>query len=81
LEIVLYKRNEKELLGGGMQKTRKAFSKRFKITAGGKVLRRAQGRRHLMRNKSSRQLSSSGADRGIGSGMVSHIMEAVSAGL
>jgi large subunit ribosomal protein L35 len=33
-------------------KTRKSASKRFKITAGGKVLRKSAGRRHLCQTKS-----------------------------
>jgi large subunit ribosomal protein L35 len=32
----------------GIAKTRKAHSKRFKITATGKVLRRKQGKRHIL---------------------------------
>jgi large subunit ribosomal protein L35 len=32
----------------GIAKTRKAVSKRFKITGTGKVLRRKQGKRHLL---------------------------------
>jgi len=36
-------------------KTRKAVSKRFKITAGGKVLFRGAGRRHLLQGKSSKR--------------------------
>jgi len=32
-------------------KTRKAVAKRFKISAGGKVLRTSAGRRHLMQTK------------------------------
>jgi large subunit ribosomal protein L35 len=35
----------------GIAKTRKAHSKRFKITATGKVLRRKQGKRHILVNK------------------------------
>jgi large subunit ribosomal protein L35 len=35
----------------GIAKTRKAVSKRFKITATGKVLRRKQGKRHILQNK------------------------------
>ncbi len=35
----------------GISKTRKAVSKRFKITASGKVLRRKQGKRHILQNK------------------------------
>ncbi len=36
----------------GIAKTRKAYSKRFKVTATGKVLRRKQGKRHILQNKS-----------------------------
>lgn len=36
-------------------KTRKAVAKRFKITAGGKVLRRHPGKRHLLQHKSARR--------------------------
>jgi large subunit ribosomal protein L35 len=64
-----------------MQKTKKAFAKRFKITAGGKVLRRTPGRRHMMRHKSSRQLNASVADRFLGSGMAAQVLRAISAGL
>ncbi len=32
-------------------KTKKSAAKRFKITAGGKVLRNSAGRRHLMQTK------------------------------
>ena len=33
-------------------KTKKSVAKRFKITAGGKVLRKSAGRRHLCQTKS-----------------------------
>jgi large subunit ribosomal protein L35 len=33
-------------------RTRKSVAKRFKITAGGKVLRRGAGKRHLLHGKS-----------------------------
>lgn len=36
----------------GIAKTRKAVAKRFKVTATGKVLRRKQGKRHILQNKS-----------------------------
>jgi len=36
---------------GGIAKTRKAVSKRFKVTGTGKVLRRKQSKRHLLQNK------------------------------
>jgi large subunit ribosomal protein L35 len=39
-------------------KTRKGVSKRFKITATGKVLRRSQNMRHLRRRKSKKTIRS-----------------------
>lgn len=38
------------------QKTRKIVSKRFKVTASGKILRRTQNMRHLRRRKSAKQM-------------------------
>ncbi len=38
------------------QKTRKGVSKRFKITATGKVLRRIQNSRHIRRRKSKKAI-------------------------
>ncbi|PIR59334.1 MAG: 50S ribosomal protein L35 [Candidatus Pacebacteria bacterium CG10_big_fil_rev_8_21_14_0_10_56_10] len=38
------------------QKTRKSAERRFKITASGKVLRRAQNMRHLRRRKSKKAI-------------------------
>lgn len=35
----------------GKAKTRKAVAKRFKVTGTGKVLRRKQGKRHLLQGK------------------------------
>lgn len=40
------------------QKTRRAVLKRFKVTATGKVLRRAQNMRHLRRKKSKKTIRS-----------------------
>jgi len=40
------------------QKTHKGASKRFKISAGGKVIHRSHHIRHLASNKSKRQLRS-----------------------
>lgn len=37
-------------------KTRKAVAKRFKVTAGGKVLHRGHGVRHKRTNKSNKRL-------------------------
>lgn len=39
----------------GIAKTRKSVSKRFKITATGKVLRRRQGKRHLLQAKNAKR--------------------------
>ena len=39
----------------GKAKTRKAVAKRFKVTGTGKVLRRHQGKRHLLQNKNSKR--------------------------
>ncbi|MDR3274097.1 MAG: 50S ribosomal protein L35 [Puniceicoccales bacterium] len=64
-----------------MQKTKKAFVKRFKVTASGKILRRVSGRRHLMRCKSSRQLRASGMDRTLGAGMIAQVKRAIAVGL
>jgi large subunit ribosomal protein L35 len=36
-------------------KTKKSVAKRFKITAGGKVLRSSAGRRHLCQTKSAKR--------------------------
>jgi large subunit ribosomal protein L35 len=36
-------------------KTRKSVVKRFKITAGGKILRARAGKRHLLQNKTSKR--------------------------
>ena len=50
----------------GLAKTRKAVSKRFKITGTGKVLRRRQGKRHLLENKSRKR------KRSLGKGVLVH---------
>ena len=36
----------------GKAKTRKAVAKRFKVTGSGKILRRKQGKRHILQKKS-----------------------------
>jgi large subunit ribosomal protein L35 len=41
-------------------KTRKAVAKRFKITAGGKVLRTRTGKRHLLQTKTPKRRRSLG---------------------
>ncbi len=45
-----------------MQKTRKSISKKFKVTGSGKVVFRAAGKRHFLRNKSQRQLARKAVD-------------------
>jgi len=40
---------------GGKAKTRKAVAKRFKVTGSGRVLRRKQGKRHLLRRKNAKR--------------------------
>jgi large subunit ribosomal protein L35 len=42
-------------------KTKKAVAKRFKITAGGKVLRTRAGKRHLLQTKTPKRRRSLGA--------------------
>ena len=44
----------------GICKTRKAVAKRFKITGSGKVMRRRQGKRHLLENKNRKRKRSLG---------------------
>lgn len=44
----------------GIAKTRKSVSKRFKITGTGKILRRRQGKRHLLITKNSKRKRSLG---------------------
>jgi large subunit ribosomal protein L35 len=47
-------------------KTRKSVSKRFKITANGKVMYRGAGRRHLLQGKSPTRRRSLGKARLLG---------------
>jgi large subunit ribosomal protein L35 len=44
----------------GLAKTRKAVSKRFKVTGSGKVIRRRQGKRHLLQSKNRKRKRSLG---------------------
>jgi len=50
----------------GLAKTRKAVSKRFKITGSGKIIRRRQGKRHLLQNKNRKR------KRSLGKGVLVH---------
>ena len=40
---------------GPRAKTRKAVAKRFKVTGSGRVIRRKQGKRHLLRRKNAKR--------------------------
>ena len=44
----------------GKAKTRKSVAKRFKVTGSGKVLRRKQGKRHILTKKSRKRKRSLG---------------------
>ena len=44
----------------GKSKTRKAVAKRFKVTGTGKILRRKQGKRHILQKKSRKRKRSLG---------------------
>ncbi|MDX2112040.1 MAG: bL35 family ribosomal protein [Verrucomicrobiota bacterium] len=52
-----------------MIKTRKSIAKKFKVTAGGKVLRRTPGFRHFLRNKSTKQKRRAGHDKSCSDGV------------
>jgi len=60
-----------------MSKTRKSFAKRFKVTAGGKVLRRTPGHRHLLRNRSAKQKRLAANDRSVSKSMSRLVKRAV----
>ena len=64
-----------------MQKTNKSIAKRFKVTASGKILHFAPGHRHLLRNKSSRQLRNNGNSRSLGKGIAAQVRYAIAPGL
>lgn len=64
-----------------MQKTNKSIAKRFKVTAGGKVLRRSSGFRHFLRNKTAKQRRAAGHDKSVSSGFSKQILNAISVGL
>ncbi len=61
----------------GTAKTRKAVAKRFKVTGTGKILRRKQGKRHILTKKSPKRKRNLGK-----AGLVSEAdMKAVKANL
>ena len=60
-----------------MQKTKKSITKRFKITASGKVLRRSPGKRHLLSAKSIKQKRAMGQDQHASAGIAAMVKKAV----
>ena len=53
-----------------MQKTRKSIAKKFKVTARGKVMHRSPGKRHFLRNRTSKQKRRLGQDQEAADGVV-----------
>ncbi|MDR1595669.1 MAG: 50S ribosomal protein L35 [Puniceicoccales bacterium] len=64
-----------------MQKTKKSMTKRFKITANGKLVHRSPGTRHLLRHKTARQKHSAGKDRVLAKGMSARVIRCIAVGL
>jgi large subunit ribosomal protein L35 len=60
-----------------MLKTRKAISKRFKLTATGRVIRRTPGYRHLLRNKGTKARRRSLHDKCVADGFAPHVRRAM----
>ncbi|MEM6910573.1 MAG: 50S ribosomal protein L35 [Verrucomicrobiota bacterium] len=59
----------------GAAKTRKAVSKRFKVTGSGKVLHRKAGRRHLLQNKNRKRKRNLGKVGVLSEAHVVHVKE------
>jgi large subunit ribosomal protein L35 len=51
-----------------MQKTKKSVAKRFKLSAGGKLMRRTPGFRHLLGAKSTKQKRRASRDKQVAEG-------------
>jgi large subunit ribosomal protein L35 len=64
-----------------MQKTKKSIAKRFKISAGGKLIRRSPGQRHLMASKSSKQKRRNTRDKVVVGGRAANLLRALPHGL
>ena len=65
-----------------MQKTKKSIAKRFKVTGSGKLVFRKAGKRHMMRNKNTKQLRRMGQDQVLASPkMTRSLKQAMSPGL
>lgn len=52
-----------------MKKTRKSIAKKFKVTAGGKVMRRTPGHRHFLRNRTAKQKRGAAQDKQCSAGV------------
>lgn len=57
-----------------MQKTKKSISKRFKLTGGGKLMRRTPGHRHILRNKSVKQKRNAKKDKSVSPGFTKNFL-------
>jgi len=65
-----------------MNKTKKSIAKRFKVTGSGKIVFRKAGKRHMLRNKNTKQLRRMGQDQVLASKkMTANIKQAISPGL
>ncbi|MDR3144229.1 MAG: 50S ribosomal protein L35 [Puniceicoccales bacterium] len=64
-----------------MRKTNKSMIKRFKVTAGGKLMHRSPGTRHLLRHKTTRQRHAHGKDGVLAKGMAARVMKFIAVGL
>ena len=56
-----------------MIKTRKSIAKKFKVTGTGKVLHRAPGKRHFLRNKTVKQKRRMGQDKSCSPGVTKFV--------
>lgn len=59
-----------------MMKTRKSIAKKFKVTAGGKVMRRTAGFRHFLRNKTNKQKRRATQDKSCSAGVTRMVQRA-----
>lgn len=73
-----------ELCSGGinpMQKTKKSVAKRFKLTAGGKLMRRTPGFRHLLSAKSTKSKRRASRDKQVAPGHTPPLLRCLPFGL
>lgn len=77
IKKVLYKRKHNARNSSGMLKTKKSISKRFKLSASGKVLRRSAGYGHLLRNKSVKRQRNASIDKQVSPGFSAQVKRAM----